>query len=76
MNDDYCLRKMIEVKRIGTGERLMRKISTSREIFKFVAAFEKVYKAVEQDHSAVGHGGEKEAFAEAKKTWSSIAQEC
>ena len=75
-NDDYKWRKSFEVKRIGTENRLMRKRSTSQRSFKFFAAFEEVYQAVKEAHAAVGHGSEKKSFAETKKKWSNITQEC
>ena len=75
-NDDYNLRKRFEVMRTGTEDRLMRKRSTSQGSFEFVTVSEEVYQAVKETHVAVGHRGEKKTFAEAKKKWSNITQDC
>ena len=76
VNADYILRKKFEVTCIRTENRLMRKSSLSQWRFKYVTVFKEVYQAVREAHAAVVHGGESKTFAETKKKWLNITQEC
>lgn len=67
INDDYNLRKRFEVLRVGNVDRLIKKRKNLNDEFGFVISFEEVHGALVTAHAAVGHGGEKKTFLEAKK---------
>ena len=54
---------------------MIKKRTDGEEHFKYVAAFEEVYGAIEKAHKDIGHGGEKKALFEVKKKWSNITME-
>ena len=72
---DYNYRSRYEILKVGETECLIKKRTDGEEHYKYVAAFEEVYGAIEKAHKDVGHGGEKKTLFEVKKKWSNITME-
>ena len=64
---DYNLKRKYAVLSVGGEYRLIKKNDKDGDDFKFVIAIEEMHAALMAAHSAVGHGGEKKTFIEAKK---------
>ena len=59
---DYNYRSRYEILKVGETECLIKKRTDGEEHYKYVAAFQEVYGAIEKAHKDVGHGGEKKTL--------------